>query len=163
MPQISIMEMKYFSLGQTDTNKLVKIFRIIFGLVCFAVAVFWISFNFTTIKNDGIVWITVVFLLGFGFYQIWSGMGRATRFIEIGSGNIRLKKNAILPPVNIDVSEISSLDFYPLNVIFILKPGKRIMLRFGTTFYDINEKIIDELLNFCESNNIPFEVIDEKL
>jgi hypothetical protein len=163
LPQISKMEIKYFSLGQPDTNKFVKIFRIIFGVVCFAVAFFWISFNLGTIKSDGTVWITIAFLFGFGFYQIWSGLGKATRFIEIGKGDIRLKKNAILPPVKIEASEISSVDFYPLNVIFILKSGKRVMLRFGTTFYDINERIIDELLNFCEANNIPYEVIEEKL
>jgi len=157
------METKYFSLGQTDTNKLVKIFRIIFGVVCFAVAFFWISFNLDTLKSDGTVWITIAFLFGFGFYQIWSGLGKATRFIEIGPVNFRLKTNAVLPPVKIDASEISSVDFHPLNVIFILKSGKRIMLRFGTTFYDINEMIIDELLTFCESNNIQFEVIEEKL
>jgi hypothetical protein len=157
------MEIKYFSLGQTDSNKLVNIFRIIFGILCIAIAIFWISFNFTTIKSDGTVWITIVFLSGFGFYQILSALGKATRFIEIGSGNIRLKKNAVLPPVKFSASEIFSIKFYPLNVIFILKSGKKIMLRFGTTFYDINEKIIDELLSFCESNNIPFEVIEEKL
>jgi len=158
-----MMEIKYFSLGQDDSNKLVKIFRIIFGLVCFAVAIFWISFNLKTIKSDGTVWITITFLFGFGFFQIWSGLGKATRFIEIGSGIIRLKKNAILPPVKIEVSEISSVDFYPLNVVFILKSGKKNLLRFGTTYYEINERIIDELLSFCESNKIPFEVIEEKL
>ena len=28
---------------------------------------------------------------------------------------------------------------------------------------DINEKIVDELLEYCESKNIPFEVIEEKI
>jgi hypothetical protein len=163
LPQISIMEIKYFSLGQTENNKLVNVFRVIFGIVCFAIAIFWIIFNFTTIESDGTVWITIIFLMGFGFYQIWSGLGKATRFIEIASGNIRLKKNAVLPPVKFNATEISSVNFYPLNVIFILISGKRIMLRFGTTFYDINEMIIDELLSFCETNNIPYEVIEEKL
>jgi hypothetical protein len=157
------MEVKHFSLGQSENNKLVNIIRIAFGIICIAIAIFWISFNISAIKSDGTVWITILFLLGFGFYQIWSGLGKATRFIEIGSENIRLKKNAVIPPVKINASDISSIDFHPLNVIFILKSGKRIMLRFGTAFFDINEIIIDELLNFCESNNIPFEVIEEKL
>jgi hypothetical protein len=157
------MEVKYFSLGQSENNKIVNILRIVFGIVCFALAIFWITFNFTKSGSDGTVWITITFLLAFGFYQIWSGLGKATRFIEIGSEDIRIKKNAILPSLRINVKVISSVDFYPLNVIFILKSGKRIMLRFGTTFYDVNERIIDELLGFCESNSIPFDVIEEKL
>lgn len=109
------------------------------------------------------LWITIVFLTGFGFYQIWSGLGLATRFIEIASTNIRLKKNSILPTELIEVSDLERVEIFPLNVIFYLKSSKKILLRFGTTYHEVNEKIQDEIIRFSELNNIPFEVIEEEL
>jgi hypothetical protein len=50
-----------------------------------------------------------------------------------------------------------------LNIVFFLKSDKRILLRFGTTYFETNEKIISEISSFAERNNIPVEVIEEKL
>jgi hypothetical protein len=58
---------------------------------------------------------------------------------------------------------IERIEIFPLNVIFRLKNRKKILLRFGTTYYEENEKIIDEIVGFAELNNVPFEVIEEKL
>jgi hypothetical protein len=157
------MENRIFSLGTSENNKIVKILRILFGAVCFGVAVFWLIFNIRSLKNAGALWVTIIFLAGFGFYQIWSGLGRATLFIEIGTDYIRLKKNAILPPVEMNAQEIEKIELFPLNLIFFLKTKKRILLRFGTTYYETNEKVKDELLKFVEVNNIPLEIIEEKI
>jgi hypothetical protein len=120
-------------------------------------------FNIKSIKTDWTLWITILFLLGFGLYQILSGLGFATRFIEIGSTEIRLKKNSILAPERIVSKDIDRVEIFPLNVIFYLKSRKRILLRFGTTYQEVNEKILDEIISFAESNNIPLEFIEEKL
>jgi hypothetical protein len=157
------MEKKYFSLGTSDNSRIVKVIRVIFGILCIAVALYWVKFNIQSVKSGGTIWITILFLLGFGFYQIWSGIGKATRFIEIGEGKIRLKKNAILAPVEMPATGLEKIEIRPLNVIFCLKSNKRILLRFGTTFYDINEQIIDEIIGFAESNSIPVQEIEEKL
>ncbi|MCX6320270.1 MAG: hypothetical protein NTX93_00470 [Bacteroidia bacterium] len=157
------MEIKYFSFDTSENNRLVKIIRILFGVVCIAVAIYWFSFNIKSLKVDGTLWITIIFLTGFGFYQIWSGLGRATRFIEIAPDYIRLKKNPILPPIEMSTGEIEKIELFPLNLIFFLKSKKRILLRFGTTYHEINEKIKDEILSFAESNNIPLEVVEEKI
>ena len=157
------MENKYFLLGTSDTNKIIKIFQIIFGFACLSIAFFWLSFNLKTIADDGTLWITLIFLFGFGTYQIWAGFGRATRFIELGTNFIILKKNSILPPVNVPAKEIEKIELFPLNVTFFLKSKRRILLRLGTTFYEINEKIKEEILNFAETNEIPVEIIEEKL
>jgi hypothetical protein len=137
------MEIKYFPLGSSDDNRLVKIIQIIFGVVCFAVAIFWMIFNIKSLKTDGTLWITIIFLLGFGFYQIWSGMGRAIRFIEIKADKIRLKRNIVLPAVELPAGEIEKIELFPFNLIFFLKSKKRIFLRFGTTYQETNEKIKD--------------------
>jgi hypothetical protein len=157
------MEMKHFYLGTFENSLLIKIFRIIFGIVCIVVAIFWLVFNLKSLITDRMLWITIAFLLGFGFYQIWSGLGRATRFIEISPENIRLKKTTFLAPVQIMAGDIEKVEIFPLSVVFHLKPAKKILLRFGTTYHEVNEKIMDEIIRFAESNKIPFEIIEEKL
>lgn len=157
------MEIKHFSFGTSENNRFVKIIRIVFGVVCIAVAIYWFSFNIKSLKADGTLWITIIFLTGFGFYQIWSGLGRATRFIEIAPDYIRLKKNPILPPVEMSSGEIEKIELFPLNLIFFLKSKKRILLRFGTTYHETNEMVKEEILNFAETNNIPLEIIEEKI
>ncbi len=157
------MDNKYFLLGTSEPNKLIRIFQVILGLACISIAVFWLIFNLKAIATDRTLWITIVFLTGFGAYQIWSGIGHATRFINIGDNFIILKKNAILPRVNVAGNEIEKVELFPLSVIFFLKSKRKIVLRFGTTFYEINEKIKDEVLNFAERNNMPVEIIEEKL
>ncbi len=157
------MDKKYFLLGTAEDSRIIKIIRIIFGIVCLIIAAFWIYFNITALKTDSTLWITIIFLGLFGLYQTWAGLGRAVRFIEIGSKSIRLKKNAVLPAMEMEISEIEKIDIYPLNIIFHLKSKKRIMLRFGTTFHDQNEVILDEIINFADSNSIQLEVIEEKI
>lgn len=163
MPEIPRMETKYFSLGTSETNKFLKIIRILFGVVCIIVAIYWLVFNIKALKVDGTLWITIIFLIAFGFYQIWSGLGYATKYIEIGKDFINLKKNPVLSAVNIPAGEIIKIELYPLNIIFFLKSNKKILLRFGTTFYETNEKVKDEILGFAESNKILLEIIKEEL
>jgi len=157
------METKYFSLSSNENNKLVKIIQIVFGIVCFVVAIFWLIFNIRLLNADGTLWITIIFLTGFGFYQIWSGMGRAIRFIEIRSDRIVLKKNIVLPSIEISTGEIEKIEIYPMNLIFFLKPKKKVLLRFGSTYYTTNELIKDEIIGFAESNKISIEIMEEKL
>jgi len=157
------MEMKRYFLGSVENNRIVKLIRIVFGIVCIAIALYWVVFNMKSVKADATLWITTVFLIGFGFYQIWSGLGRAIRYIEFGKDSLSLKKNSVMPPVLMTASDMERIEIFPLNVVFYFKSRKRILLRFGTTFYDQNEIILDEIIGFAETNNIPFEVIEEKI
>jgi hypothetical protein len=157
------MEKKYYSLSTSENNSFVRIIRIIFGMVCVAVAVFWIIYNIRLLKSDGMLWITIIFLTGFGFYQILSGLGQATRFIEIDNSSIRLKKYPVLPVVMMTAQEIEKIELFPLSIAFFLKSKRRILLRFGTTYYETNEKVKDEILSFAEVNNIFLEIIEDKI
>jgi hypothetical protein len=157
------MKNKHFPLSTNENNKLIKIVRVLFGIVCIAISIFWLIFNIKSMNSDATRWVTILFLSGFGFYQIGTGMGYTIRFIEIGTDKIRLKKNAILPPVEILAEDIERIESLPLNIIFFLKTQKRILLRFGTTYHETNEEIIDEIFSFANSRQIPFEIINEKL
>jgi hypothetical protein len=157
------METKYYSLSTSENNGFLRIIRIIFGAVCIAVAIFWITYNIRSLKTDIMLWITIIFLSGFGFYQIWSGLGLAKRFIEIGNYIIRLKKNPFLAPVTIYASDIEKIELFPLCVVFFIKSKMKILLRFGTTYYETNDKVKDGILLFAESNNITIEIIEDKI
>jgi hypothetical protein len=155
------MEIKYFLLGVSENNRLVKIIRIAFGLVCIIIAVYWLFFNFRALKIDATLWITIIFLSGFGFYMVWSGLGLATLFIEISTDYIRLKKNPVFSPVRMAATEIEKIELFPLSIIFFLKSKKRILLRFGTTYHETNDKVKEEILDFAESNNILLKIMEE--
>ena len=158
------MEVKYFLLGATENNRIIKIIRIVFGVICLVVAsVYPVMINNSTVPPDGTFWITIIFLTGFGLYQVWAGAGFATRFIEIAPDYIILKKNPILRAVKMHANELEKIELFPLNAVFFLKSQKRLMLRFGTTFYETNELIKDEILSFGEANKIPIEIIEEKI
>ncbi len=157
------MEKNYYPLGNAEDNRFIRILRIIFGTACFVMAIWWFNFNIHSQKTDWSLWITISFLSGFGFYQIWAGLGRAMRFIIIRKESITVKKNAILSPVMIHAAETSRIEIYPLSVYFLEKTGKKFLLRFGTVNYETNEKIIDEIVRFAEENNIPYEVKEEEI
>jgi len=157
------MEKRYFSLGNNEKSRLVNVIRVLFGAVCLAVAVFWLIFNINSDANPGSIWVTILFLTCFGFYQIWAGIGKAERFIEIGRDYIVLKKDIFLKPQSIEAIKTEKIYFFPLKIIFLLKSGKKILLRLGTMYYESNEKITDEIGKYAEENKITTEVIQEEI
>jgi hypothetical protein len=157
------METKYFSLGPSESSAFLKFIRIFFGLVCIAIAIFWMIFNIRSVKADRTLWISVLFLSGFGFYQILAGLGRTTRFIQIASDKIVLKKNSLLPLRIMAASEIKKIEIFPLNLIFYFHKGGRTVLRFGTAFTDNIDPIKSVIEEFASFNNTDLETITEEL
>jgi hypothetical protein len=163
LAEIKLMETKQFSLGPSENSASIKIIRFLFGLVCIAIALFWLIFNIRAVKADRTLWITVLFLSGFGFYQIWAGLGRTTRFIRIGNEKIILKKNSLLPLKEMSSIEIKKIEVFPLNLKFYFHQGGKTILRFGTTYIDNIEPIKSEIVEFAAVNNIELETIAEEL
>jgi hypothetical protein len=157
------METKYFPLGSAEDNKLVRFLRIFFGTACIALAIYWLIFNLKAEHATGSIWVIVFFLIVFGIYQVMAGFGKTTRFITISQHSLSIKQNAFIPAEHVNSDEISKIEFFPLKVIFLYKSGKKFQVRFGTINYETNEKIVDELISFCESNNISSEIIEEEL
>jgi hypothetical protein len=157
------MESKYFSLGQDENSKLVKVIRILFGLVCISISIFWIIFNIRSVKTDRTLWVTVLFLFGFGLYQVGSGLGHTIRFIEIGNDKIILKKNSLLPIKEIRAAEIKKIEVFSLSLRFYLHTGEKTVLRFGTTYTDNIDPIKSEIEQFATCNNIYIETITEEI
>lgn len=153
----------YFSLEINEDNKLIKIAKILFGLVCILVAVFWIVLSFNAFQSNGALWITIIFLSGFGFYLVWSGIGNSKLFIEIGTDFLRIKKNPFLPALRINASELLKIKLYPLSIEFIFNSNKKILLRLGTTNYETNSRIFEEITNMADSQNITLDVEENNI
>jgi hypothetical protein len=155
------MEAKYYSLELRENNTLIKVFRIIFGAACIAIAIFWLIYNLNALKADRNLWITVIFLAGFGIYLVRSGLGYGFRFIEIANARISFRKNSFLKKVEYDKTSMDKISFYPLKVVFHLNTGKKNLLRFGVSDIEKVESIKDDLMVFATENNIGTELINE--
>jgi hypothetical protein len=157
------MEKKYYPLEHGETGSFVKVLRIVFGIICILVAIYWLIFSPAPVPSKFSLYVVSLFLTVFGAIQLWNGFGKAVKFIEFEGEIVRLKKNTFLPPVEINFEDFEKIELYPMNVVFFLKSRKRIMLRFGAMYQETNETIKDELLIFSDAKNIPLEIIEEKI
>ena len=152
------MTTNYFQLSNSDKNRFVNIMKLFFGIACILIGIYWVFYEVNTSVNGGSAWITILFLLGFGFYEIWSGLGKAERYIEIGKTFVRLKKTIFLPVRYFEATEICSIEIFSFKISFFLKKGTKVTLRVGTTYIEVNEKIVDALVLFAEQNSINLEL-----
>jgi hypothetical protein len=157
------MAKKYYPLGPGENGPFVKVLRIIFGSICVLVAIYWLIFSPAPVPSKISLYVVICFLTGFGLNQLWLGLGKPAKFIEFDEKTIRLKKNTFLHPAELNAADFEKIQLYPMSTIFYLKTKKRCMLRFGATYQETNETIKDELIAFSDTNNIPLELIEEKI
>jgi len=157
------MKTSYFSLEVNKSNRLTRIFQLVFGIVCALVAIIWLIINFNSLTSNWSLVITIIFLLGFAYYQINSGLGRGEKFVEISQTRLKLKKNSLLPAQDINASEIERIEIFPLSMVITLRSGEKRILRFGTTFTDIIDPVKRGIETFCSENNISLEFKNEEV
>jgi len=157
------MQKNYFSLETSEPSKFTRIIQVIFGIACIGIAVFWMIFNIGPAKENGTSWFTIIFLAGFGAYEIYAGFGKSAKFIETSPERIRLKKNSLLPVIEIKPDEIEKIESFPLSIIFFSRAGSKISFRLGTTYPEFIETIKTEITDFAMVNNIPLEVMKEEI
>lgn len=156
------MDRKRYSLETKESNRFVKIAQIIFGVVCIITAAWWVVFILKSGDANN-YWVATLFILFFGMFQIFSGLGHATRYVEFSSEELIIKQNSIGLADRLPVTEITSIVMLPLSVKINLRSGKKRTLRFGITYSDFIDSIKDALVEFSENNNIPLEEKSEKI
>jgi len=157
------MEKQFFSLEHADSNKITRLFQIIFGVICLIVAIGWLYLSFTSITPNGATWVTILFLMGFSWFQIRTGLGQTVRFIEISEKCVTFRKNSFLPQKSLDASDLDRIEIFPLSLVFITGKGSTNIIRFGTTYTDQIDPIKESIELFAEANNIPVEVKTEEI
>jgi hypothetical protein len=156
------MDRKRYSLEAKESNRFVRIAQIVFGAVCIITSAWWIVF---ILKSEGTnnYWVATLFMLFFGLFQIYSGLGHASRYVEISDEELIIKQNSIGLPDRMPAAEISNIEMLPLSVKFHLRSGRKRTLRFGITYSDFIDSIKDALVDFAGEKNIPLEEKSEKI
>ena len=157
------MTTNYFQLSHSVKNRFASILKLFLGVACITIGIYWAVYEISVAESIGSAWFTVLFLFGFGFYEIWAGLGKAERYIEIDNTFIRLKRTIFLSAKHIEAPEIGKIEIFPLKIYFHLKTGAKITLRFGTTYIEVNEKIVDALIKFAEQNSVDLDLQPEEL
>lgn len=157
------MNENYFSLEVSKSNRITRIFQLVLGILCIVIACGWLITNFSSFNSINSLWLTIIFLFGFGYFQINSGIGKGDKFIEIKSDKLRMKTNSVLPVRELHASQIAKTEIYPLSVVFIMKSGKKQKIRFGTTYPDMIDPVRQCIEDFCTKNNIESEIRQEEL
>jgi hypothetical protein len=157
------MEKKYFLLESKENTRAIKIIQIVFGIICIATAIFWLIHNVMSLKSDSTLWITIVFLISFGAYQILAGFGKTERYIETSSEKIVLKQNSFLPKIELKACNLDAIEIFPLSILFRLKNHNKIIFRFGLSNTEIINPVKDEIVDFAEMNSIPIEEKKEEI
>lgn len=155
------MRKNYFSLEVNKSNKLTKGFQLILGITCILLIIGWTITNYDILSSGFTFWMAILFLLGFGYYQINAGLGMGEKFIEIMDDRIRFKEYSVVPPKIIQASELQKAEIFSLSITFNMRSGKKIRFRFGTTFTDSIDPVKDAIENFCSSNGIETEHVTE--
>jgi hypothetical protein len=156
------MERKRYSLEAKESNRFVRTAQIVFGAVCIITSAWWVVFIIKSGEGNN-YWVATLFMLFFGLFQILSGLGHASRYVEFREEEVIIKQNSIGLPDRIPVKEISSIEMLPLSVKFYLKSGRKKTLRFGITYSDLIDNIKDALESFVTEKSIPFEEKSEKI
>jgi hypothetical protein len=157
------MEKKYFFLESKENPRAMKIIQIVFGIICIVLAIVWIFYNFKSLRNDSTLWITIIFLTGFGSYQVLAGLGKTDRYIETCPEKIVLKQNSFLPKIEIKACDLDVIEIFPLSILFRFKNKKKLIFRFGLSNTDIINPVKDEVVDFAELNSIHIEEKKEEI
>jgi len=57
------MENKYFPLEAKENSRLVRIVQLVLGVLCIAIAIFWIVYNVKSLRSDNKLWASIAFLV----------------------------------------------------------------------------------------------------
>jgi len=147
-----------YNIDLHEDNKPGKILRIIFGVACLAVSVWYMYSIRGTVSSTGSAWIATAFLLLFGMWMIASGLGYTRRYITVGEDRIILRQEFYRPPAILTTATLKAVEFKPLTIVFRTTSGS-ISLRLGTYYPEHTATVIGAVEEFCKHNNI--DVIGE--
>lgn len=145
--------MERYSLESRENNRIVKILQIIFGVACIITAGWWAVFMLKALES-GNYWIATLFMFFFGAFQIYSGLGYASKYILIGSDSLTIRKTAIGKEQVITGGDIEKIEILPLSVKLILKSGGNITISFAVTLAEGIDRIKDAVATFGMENKI---------
>jgi hypothetical protein len=145
-------ETKY-SIDLHENRKGEKAGRIVLGAACLAVTGWYFySINGTAASNTT-TWVAIAFLMLFGLWMIFSGLGYTSRYIIVAEDRITLRQLFYKPPVIFTPGSLRAVEFRPLTIIFITETGN-VSLRLGTYWPENTARILEAVEEFCRHNSV---------
>lgn len=156
------METIRYSLDNKDSSGFVRLLQIIFGVACIVVSFGWAWFIIKSSDNNS-YWIATLFMLFFGAFQIYAGLGYAAKFIELHNDSIEFKKAAIGLKERVEASQIEKIEILPLSVHFIMKDKRSSTISFGMSIAPAIDSIKDGLVDWSAKNSVEIEEKTDRL
>jgi len=141
-------------LDDKSEKKSIRNITVIFGFMCILTGGWWAVFLIRYPDNDNSYWAATAFLLLFGLYLIYDGLGYARRYIYREAGSIHIRQNSLLPKKNIEASTIEKIEIRSMDLVFIFKDKQRFRLKLGLKYPDLGQKIKDYIVQFAEETGI---------
>ena len=148
------MKSQRFNLDPGENDRINRILKALFGLVCIAAA---ITTGIMMTGSDKLTtnsFIAIAFMGLIGISLLISGLGLTERFLTLTGDTIILRDKVYAPARTISVSDLRKVEFSQLKITFILKSEELVALRLGTYYRENSLKIMETLENFCASNSI---------
>jgi len=142
-----------YSIDLHEYTKTGRLLKAALGIICLAVAVWFLISIRGTAASVGTAWIATAFLLLFSVWLIGSGFGLTQRYITVGNGRIILKRDFYRPPVIFTSSSLKAVEFRPLLIIFF-SGEKKISLRMGAYYPERSGAVMEAVEGFCRDHNI---------
>jgi len=150
-------------LGEREDKPLIRIIVIIFGIMCVFTAGWWAIYLIKYPDSEKIFWAGSIFLLLFGIYQVYAGLGFAKRYIKKENNNLIIRQSSLLPPKNIKAQDISSLVIRTYDIVINLANNSRIRIKPGLKYPEQGQKVINLITDYAKENNIEVSYKNESL
>lgn len=148
------MENKYFSLDERPEKGFVSVLMVIFGILCLGTSGWWAYYLSISAEKQNTYWLATIFLLVFGAYQIYAGLGYARRFIKIEGSKLSIRQNSFTRPKLIEAGLLSSIVIRSADIVFNYNHDKSFKLRLGIRYPDLGEKLKSEIEAYATTNKI---------
>lgn len=148
--------MKRYPLESRESSKPVRILQLIFGIVCIFIAGWWTVFILRVPENANF-WFAIIFMLLFGIFQIYSGLGYASKYLTVDSERLIIKKTVFGRTEVFAGTDIERILIFPLSVSVVLRNRRTISLRFPVTLGEGIDRVKDALAEYARDNKIMSE------
>ncbi|MEA1885886.1 MAG: hypothetical protein U9N72_01575 [Bacteroidota bacterium] len=148
------MKNQIIYLGEREDKLLVRVFVVIFGIMCIFTAGWWAVYLIRYPESEKIFWAASIFLLVFGIYQVYSGFGYARCYIKRENGNIFIRQNSLLPARKISSRQITKLEIRSYDMVLHMGDSSRLRIKLGLKYPDLWQRVRDFITDYAETNNI---------
>ncbi len=157
------MTEKYIPLDDRPDKKIIRIIMVLFGILCLITSSWWALYLVKYPGNENVFWIATAFLLLFGLYQIYSGLGFAARYIKIEGQQLTIRQNSIAPSRIFGSDKIEKIEIGTMDIVINLSDGGRYRIKLGLKYPDLGENIKERIIEFATENRIDLFYRHEKI